>query len=154
MLTWPAFLDASTGSTSQHSHSSALSLKGPSDPVLPVRYVVSANLVTVAIQFCLVSCGNEVKSGIGPGPEGTFNGDPLVWVSMRFRDLKVANHIAVSYYFSKYRKTVSSIALTTFRCLRLTNTQLISSLHYSWQGSKICIQTSSGITKSWLLYFY
>ncbi len=68
--TWPAFSDASAGSTSSRTSS----LKRPSDPVLSVRYVVSANLVTVTIQyFCLVSRGNETKCCLGPGPEGTFN---------------------------------------------------------------------------------
>ncbi len=71
-------LDASIDSTSPFSHSAASSLKRPrpSDPVLLVRYVVSAKLVTVAIQFCLVSCGTETKPCLGPGPEGTFNRVP------------------------------------------------------------------------------
>ncbi len=59
--TWPAFLNASAGSTSPRCHSSTSSLKTPSDPVLPVGYVVSANLVTVAIQFCLVSHGTRLN---------------------------------------------------------------------------------------------
>ncbi len=93
---WPAFLDldANSGSTSPLSHSSTLSLKRPPDPVLPVCYVVSANLVTVAIQYCLVSCGNEILVQVLARRVRSI--ESPVRVSTRFRDLELTNQIAVS----------------------------------------------------------